>query len=82
MRLLLQILACTLLLGCCRGQVSDVEALNSGEMQGDINLSAFAATSNSPSENMRGSMVSDMDNGVARSFNEGKVWDHSYVQME
>lgn len=72
MRLLFQFLACILLLGCCRGQGSDVEALNSGEMQGDINLSAFAARSNSPpSENMRGSMVSDMDNGVARSFNEG-----------
>jgi peptidyl-prolyl cis-trans isomerase B (cyclophilin B) len=81
MRLLFQFLACILLLGCCRGQGSDVEALNSGEMQGDINLSAFAANSNSPSENMRGSMVSDMDNGVARSFNEGRDDDESVSQF-
>jgi len=63
------------LLNCCSAQGSDVEALNSGEMQGDINLSAFAASSNSPpnGENMRGSMISDIGTGegVARSFNEG-----------
>lgn len=64
-----------LLLNYCSAQGSDVEALNSGEMQGDINLSAFAANPNSAQngENMRGSMISDIGTGegVARSFNEG-----------
>jgi len=62
-------------LNYCSAQGSDVEALNSGEMQGDINLSAFAANPNSAQngENMRGSMISDIGTGegVARSFNEG-----------
>jgi len=74
MRFLLVLLGVTL--GCVAAQEpQDVEALNAGEMQGDINLSSFASSSNNNrAENqMKGSIISDINqgDGVARSFNEG-----------